>query len=250
MLNTGPDQPPVFLIGGGWSPDAVGQMYGPFLEAAGASPTVACVVLDEGDGTEQFRRWEAALRAAGRCEPVPVLVPEGGLLEVGALSDADALLVCGGLTPAYAAALAPVAGPVREWLGAASRPYAGFSAGCAVAATRAVVGGWRLDGRVVCPEDAGEDLDEVTVLEGLGLVPFSTDVHAAQWGTLGRLVAAVASGAAAAGLGIDEDTMVSWLDGTARVSGAGAATLVTSSGGGVVAVRALTAGAALPGTDF
>lgn len=38
-----------------------------------------------------------------------------------------------------------------------SRPYAGFSAGAAVAAERAVVGGWRLDGVRVCREDAGED---------------------------------------------------------------------------------------------
>lgn len=130
------------LIGGGWRPEGLPLTYGPFLEAAGRSPDIACVVLDEGDGEEQFRRWEAALTTITACTPAPVLVPLGGQLDVTALGGADGLLVCGGLTPAYADALAPVADQVRQWLADGDRPYAGFSAGAAVAASSAVVGGF------------------------------------------------------------------------------------------------------------
>ena len=110
-----------FLIGGGWDPAAGRRHYGALLAACDtARPQVACVVLDEGDGTEQFGRWAGALSTAGPCDPVPVLVAEGGALDVGALGDADAVLVCGGLTPAYAAALAPARQPLREVAGPAA----------------------------------------------------------------------------------------------------------------------------------
>ena len=241
--------PPVFLLGGGWTPEASEQLYGPFLDAAGAAPTVACVVVDEGDGPAQFERWASVLRTTRTCEPVPLLVPLGSVLDVSSLGSADGLLVCGGLTPAYADTLAPVAAELREWLREGRRPYAGFSAGCAVAAERAVVGGWLLAGRPVCPADAGEDLDEVTVVPGLGLVPFATDVHAAQWGTLGRLVAAVSTGAAPAGVAVDEDTVLSWDGGRAAVSGTGGAWLVTREADGA-RVRLLAAGTGFTAEDL
>src|SRR5450432_3671331 len=98
-----------FLIGGGWAPSARALVYQPFLDAAGANPTVACVVIDENDGTAEFERWAGALTATCVCTPVPVLVPVDGLLDISALGAADALLVCGGHTPSYAAAIVPVA---------------------------------------------------------------------------------------------------------------------------------------------
>ena len=135
------------------------------------------------------------LRTAGDCAPHPVLVPLGGRLSVAELADSHGLLVCGGLTPGYADALVPRAGELRAWLADGGRPYLGFSAGAAIAATRAVVGGWRAGGVPVCPEDAGEDLDKITVVPGLGLTTWSVDVHCAQWGTLPRLIEAVRTGA-------------------------------------------------------
>lgn len=224
------------LIGGGWDPLAAPDVYGPFLDAAGRHPVVACVVVDEGDGDEQFARWAVALGSVASCEPVPVLVPVGGVLSVDALGSADALLVCGGLTPAYAAAMSPAAHGLRDWL--AERPYCGFSAGAAVAAGRAVVGGW-LDGTVpVCPDDAGEDLDQVTVVEGLGLVDAMVDVHCAQWGTLPRLIAALRNDGK--GFGIDENTCLHVVDGELSVSGLGSVHEVRKADG-VAEVRTLRA---------
>lgn len=240
---SGPVGAGVHLVGGGWDEADRETVYGPFLDEAGPDPVVACVVLDEGDGAEQAERWASVLRATRTCDPRPVLVPVGGTLDVADLAGADALVVCGGLTPAYAAALAPVAEGVQAWC--ATRPYLGFSAGAAVASGRALVGGWRLAGRAVCPSDAGEDLDELLVTDGLGLLPVAVDVHADAWGTLGRLAAAVAAGLVPAGVALDEGTVLRLGAGTATVRGAGAVHLVLPSDGGAL-VRDLVPGAEVP----
>ena len=218
-----------FLIGGGWTSRARPLVYRPFLDAVGEHPVVACVVL-EGHDSAGFDRWAEALSSTTPCTPLPVLVAEGDPFDIASVGDADALFVCGGHTPAYAAALAPAACDLAEWLRAGPRHYGGFSAGAAIAARDALVGGWRLDGVAVCPEDASEDLDEVSVVPGLGLVPFSVDVHAAQWGTLSRLIAAVRSGRVTSGIAIDEDTLLIVEGGTARVGGLGLVHGVSSSG--------------------
>lgn len=136
--------PITFLIGGGWDHPAV---YDPFLRAAagtpGSTPHVACVILDEGegDGERQFARYDEALRSAGDCTPVPVLMPIGARFDVGAAADVDGLLVCGGLTPAYQDAFADCLDRLPRLLAERRIPYAGFSAGAALAARAAVVGG-------------------------------------------------------------------------------------------------------------
>jgi cyanophycinase len=102
--------------------------------------------------------------------------------------------------------------------------YAGFSAGAAIAAGRAIVGGFRRDdGRLVCAEEAGEDLEALAVRPGLGLVPFAVDVHATHWGTLTRLAHAVDAGLVDEGWAVDEGTAVVARDGVARVTGLGSA---------------------------
>jgi cyanophycinase len=218
-----------FLIGGGWTSSARPLVFRPFLHAVGEHPVVACVVLD-GPGSTEFDRWAEALSAAAPCTLLPVFVAAGDPFDIASVGRADALFVCGGCTPAYAAALAPAVHELAEWLRAGPRHYAGFSAGAAIAARHALVGGWRIGGVAVCPEDASEDLDEVSVVPGLDLVPFSVDVHAAQWGTLSRLIAAVRSGRVASGIAIDEDTLVIVEGPTARVAGLGLVHGVSSSG--------------------
>lgn len=222
------------LIGGGWDLRYSAAVYGAFLQEAAAvaartgrpgKPVIACVVYDEGDGRAQFARWDDVLSTVAFCEPLPVFVTHDAPLDVSALGNADGLLVCGGLTPGYAAAVAPAAVGVLDWLILGDRPYAGFSAGSAVAAAGALVGGWLLGGVPICPEDAAEDLAELTVRPGLGVVPFLVDVHCAQWGTLPRLISAVRAapdgGGGGLGVGIDENTvLIVGADG-ALVRGAG-----------------------------
>jgi cyanophycinase len=129
--------------------------------------------------------------------------------------------VAGGLTPLYAELL-------KDFRVPAGAVYAGFSAGAAIAAEHAIVGGWRAgrDGSAVCPEDTGEDLDGVAVVTGLGLVPYAIDIHAAQWGTLGRLIHAVQCGLVSEGWALDEGAVL--VD--AEVHGPGAAWHVARDG--------------------
>ena len=68
----------------------------------------------------------------------------------------------------------------------------------------------------------------MTVVEGLGLVDGAVDVHAAQWGNVSRLVAAVESGLVPCGLALDECTTL-LPDGD--VAGAGRLWRVTREGG-------------------
>ena len=244
--------PNLHLVGGGWDPAAAPEVYRPFLAdataRAGGRPAVACVVLDEGDGPARFEQWSQVLTAVSPCAARPVLVTLGEVLDPAQLGDADGLLVGGGLTPGYADALVPVAGEIRSWLADGTRPYAGFSAGAAIAARWAVVGGWRFGGVPVCPEDTGEDLDELTVVPGLGLTTWSVDVHCAQWGTLPRLIEVIRTTTPGQGrgngLGIDENTLVT-IDAGGRLSvaGAGRAWLVHRGGGSGATVTPLAAGA-------
>ncbi|CAL9298049.1 Type 1 glutamine amidotransferase-like domain-containing protein [Streptomyces sp. SudanB182_2057] len=232
---------PVFLIGGGWDR---AEVYEPFLRRARGARRIGCLIVDEGDGAAQFARYAEALGKAGpACVPVPLLIPLGGrFAPESALDGIDGLLVCGGLTPAYQEALAECLERLPGLLAERGLPYAGFSAGAAVAARRAVVGGWLVDGAPVCPEETGEDLAEVEVRAGLGLVPFAVDVHAAQWGTLARLVAAVGRRQAPYGVAVDENTLLGVHDGEARVSGAGRVHVVRPAPDGSVTVRPYSPG--------
>ena len=117
----------------------------------------------------------------------------------------------------------PVA--IRDWLDR-DRPYLGFSAGSAIAADRAIVGGWLGDGRPICPEDSAEDLDDITVVAGLGLVPFAVDVHCAPWGTLPRAIWAVTHGLVTSAVCLDENTAIVATDTYIEVIGGGYAYLV------------------------
>lgn len=229
----------IHLIGGGRDGSPLYQRF--IADCPGKRPRIATVLIDEGDGATDAARFVDSLQAAGDCEPIPILVPFGETFDPASLETADGLFVCGGLTPAYAAAIAPVAAAARDWLAADEHVYGGFSAGAAIAARRAVVGGWLLDGIPVCHEDSGEGLGELSVVDGLALVPFAVDVHCAQWGTLSRLSAAVESGAVRAGVGIDENTMLSVDGDSVAVAGVGRVWLVTSGDRGL-RTRVMTAG--------
>ncbi len=235
----------VHLVGGGREEDALVPLIERFVrEAAGvragdAAVRVHALLVLEEDDDESVDRFRGLLERAGADVSVHAIT-EGDTFDISAVDGADAIFVGGGLTPAYLDAFAPVAPRVRD-LVAAGTPYLGFSAGAAIAPERALVGGYLIDGVAVCDEDAGEELDDVTALAGLGLVPFSVDVHAAQWGTLSRMIAAVHTGLVESGFAIDEHTAVVWEGGGAAsepaVVGRGAAWCVTRDGGATVVDR-------------
>ncbi len=213
----------VFLIGGGRGDDAVRASHAPFVAAVGDGPIVA-VVLDEGDETD-VERWSGALTLAGANEVRSLVVSKQRPPVAADFDGAAAVFVAGGWTPGYHEALVE---PGTDWL--PQLPFAGFSAGAAVAGEQAILGGHRIGDVAICAEEAGEDLEQLTVRPGLGLVPFAVDVHATQWGTLTRLVHAARAGAVSDGLAVDEGTVAVVRDGAlVGVEGVGAAYRVNSA---------------------
>ena len=229
----------VFLLGGGRDVARCGDVLRPFVveargRAAGRAPVIALLLVLEADDGSSVERFVSLLQAAGAAaDEIRVeAIVEGETFDAATL-DADALFVGGGLTPAYLSAF----GRIRDAVPARVRegvPYAGFSAGAAIAAGPALVGGYRIDGLEVASEDASEELDAVAVRPGLGLLDFAVDVHAAQWGTLSRLVAAIDAGLVADGVAIDENTaLVISAQAAPAVRGSGQVWRVESAASGV-----------------
>jgi cyanophycinase len=229
----------IHLAGGGWSED----LFRLFLleaqsRAAGAArviPRIAVVLVEDDPyrGEEQRASYVARLTSILACEPVVTVLLEGAEGESSILNDVDALLVGGGATPAYYEALLPLFDEIRLLVGD-GLPYLGFSAGAAIAADRALIGGWKIGEVPVCSEEAGEDLEDVTVVQGLGLIDLAVDVHAAQWGTLARLIAATEAGLVEGGVAIDEDTVLVIGDGSLLVAGIGSVWRVVPGEEGVL----------------
>lgn len=231
----------VHLVGGGWSTDYSGEVYREFLDEAtaraltGGRPIarIGVLLVREEGADPRGQSWSEQLARVGVCEPVITEIAEGELFASPALNDIDGLLIGGGHTPSYLAAVTPLIDEIRL-LVADDLPYLGFSAGAMIAADAAIIGGWRIGDVSVCPQDAAEDLDEVTVVEGLGLVDVAIDVHAVQWGTLARLIAATEAGLVDGGIAIDEFTALTVDDQEIRVVGSGSIWQVSAGEDGVV----------------
>jgi cyanophycinase len=231
----------IHLVGGGHREDYAGEVYREFLIEATARglasgrdvPRIGVLLVREVDSDGYAARYRDQLARVGSCEPVVTEIVEGELFASASLTGIDGLLIGGGHTPSYLDAVTPLIDEIRL-LVADDLPYLGFSAGAMVAADAALIGGWRIGEIAVCPQDAGEDLDEVTVVEGLGLVDLAIDVHAAQHGTLTRLIAAAEAGLIDGGIAIDEFTALIVGGDEIRVVGSGSVWQVSPSDDGVL----------------
>ena len=233
---------PLFLIGGGWRAETFPRTYGRFLRAAVKNDRrkIAFVVAEEPetDAQTQFLRFFKPFEHIGLAfsETAGIIVSAENPLTEEKLAETEptGVFVCGGLTPAYANALCTD----RNWLAFLKEkeiPYGGFSAGAAIAAERAIVGGWRRKIREksveIVNENAGEDLDYLEVRKGLRLVPFAVDIHASQWGTLSRLIHAVDAETVNEGWAIDENTLMEIIEGEVKIYGDGSAYRVSQKNG-------------------
>lgn len=205
----------IFLVGGGPDTTTSPVIFDQFMAevvhrtaAAGSTrpPRIAVVLVDHEDSAAYFLpAYLDPLHRRTPCEVVTVLLRRQEHVDPRVFDGVDAIVVGGGPTPVYAEGLRPAAAAIREAVQSGA-PYLGFSAGAMIAPEQAIVGGYLVRGIEVCPEDASEGLREVELREGLGLVSFAVDVHAAQAGTLGRAVAAVVHGLAGKAVAVDEDT--------------------------------------------
>src|SRR3954451_10980526 len=123
----------VFLIGGGWSDERAGDMFGGFVTAATPrsahpEPRILLVVMGtDDDAREYHQKYVHALGLVGGHELVIEAVAEGEPLDASALEGIDGLFVGGGPTPEYHASLSPSYDRIRA-LVSDGLPYAGFSA--------------------------------------------------------------------------------------------------------------------------
>lgn len=229
----------IHLAGGGWSEAMFTEFLGEAgVRAAGAGrvvPRIGVLLLADDDlnAAEYRAKYASMLTAVASCDPAFTVLQDGAEATSALLSGIDGLLIGGGLTPAYLEAVLPVVDEIRLLVDD-GLPYLGVSAGAAIAADTAIIGGWKIGDVPVCAEDTGEDLEHVTVEEGLALVDLAIDVHAAQWGTLARLIAATEAGLVDGGVAIDEDTVLVVGDSAPHVVGIGSVWRVTPSEAGVV----------------
>ena len=227
----------VHLVGGGGEPTHDAAVFGTFLsevtaraaQAGREEPIVAIVTV--GPGVAHAEELAASLGASVQIRST-VLAP-GDVAALTAISAVDGILIGGGVTPDYLAALLPIAGEIRRQV-SAGVPYLGFSAGAMIAAERALIGGWRIGGVEVTPEHVSEGIDEITLAQGIGLLDVTVDVHAAQSGSLSRLIAATEAGLIDGGLALDENTVLVVGEGALTVLGAGSIWKVSQADGGVL----------------
>lgn len=234
----------VTLVGGGFSPRSNGAVYERFLRDAamvaarrddGVSPVprIAIVTVREPDSLVRHAEdLTGALQAAGQFTAQLTTIAEGESVSADAFDDVDGILIGGGLTPAYLVAISPHAPRIRS-LVESGVPYLGFSAGAMIAPDHALIGGWRIGGVEVSPQDGSEDLDDVTIEPGLGLCDVTIDVHAVQWGNLSRMIASVDAGLIDGGIAIDENTALVLETGALKAVGAGTVWLVSRADDGV-----------------
>jgi cyanophycinase len=204
----------IFLVGAGPDPLAFPHVFDRFVQEVPqrarqhGQPRIAVVVHDrEGNPAGRLPEYVEPLRARTACDVLPVLLGQGFAADPALFGGVDAVVVGGGLTPAYLEGLNAASAAIFRRV-ADGAPYLGFSAGAMVAPERALIGGYRVDGTEVCGEECSEGLDRVDIRVGLGLAPFAVDVHAAQAGTLSRAVSAVAAGLVERAVAIDENTAI------------------------------------------
>lgn len=202
----------LYLVGGGPA-DSLASVHDQFVAQAKKRGTRIAVALL---GTEQ----EAGHHLADLVKPIRQRWPEAEIEAVWLDDEPEpasnqtrwpeaplelaGIVVGGGLTPGYLDALLPqrelIAKLVRQGV-----PYLGFSAGAAIVAKRAVVGGWRFRGRQVAPEVWSEGAEELQLRDGLALVGLGIDVHSDVCG-LERGLAALEKGELTSLVAIDEGT--------------------------------------------
>ncbi|MFC0421020.1 MULTISPECIES: Type 1 glutamine amidotransferase-like domain-containing protein [Glutamicibacter] len=205
----------IFLVGGG-VPDT--PVYEPILDAFvqdvlenrthEGEPILALALFDyEGSGQHFLPAYSTPIEERIPCQIRPVYLRLGRPTDPASFENVDGIIVCGGPTPEYLASLRTCAETIR---GAVNRgiPYMGFSAGAMIAPRNALIGGYFSDGIEICSEESSENLKEITFADGLGLTPFTVEVHAAQAGTLGRAIATVERNLTEMTMAIDEDTAV------------------------------------------
>ena len=235
----------IYLVGGGPESCPTPDLLDGFRDEVAARGGPLVVVMVEREAVlEEFLPRYTPLAADG-VEVRPVVIGADAAVDPASFEGAGGIVVAGGPTPRYHAGLHDHANTVRDVV-AAGTPYAGFSAGAMIAGETGLLGGHLVGALEVVHEDCSEGLSQIALEPGLGLVPFTSDVHAAQAGTLSRAVAIVDNGLVPRSVAIDEDTVLVVDDGL-RVLGTGSVWFSEADSGSVRLTRRSAGAVALPG---
>lgn len=209
----------IFLHGGGDKPESRQETFGLFATEVLKEPSskLTLVIAEEVETAvqESWQAYSNIFTAVGVPQEklIPLFVTPTNPLTYQMIAQAkpSGLFICGGMTPTYHQAISAEVS-WAAYLQESQIPYGGTSAGAAIAASHAILGGWQAARQDKVREilffGAGEGIDPLTVRPSLGLVPFAVDVHASQMGTLTRLIHAVELGMVKEGWAIDENTML------------------------------------------
>lgn len=217
----------VFLHGGGIG-DALNAPLERFVAEACArgAGEIAVIVAADGGEVAGFQRAlieRLAAQGAGVCEVIVDITADGTPtreIDLTEISTASGIVVAGGTVPHVHAVLEPIFHDLRR-LVSKGVPYFGSSAGAMLAATQAIVGGWRIGGVPVLREAWNEGLDEVELRDAIGLIDVTIDSHAVEQGMLTRAIASVEAGLADAILAIDEQATLVIAEGALEILGTG-----------------------------
>ncbi|MGO2658784.1 hypothetical protein [Mycetocola reblochoni] len=194
-------------------------------DAAQGLTRIAVLVDAEAEGDAL-----ATLLAELGAEAVVTVVGPDAPAEAVALAGATGVVVSGTATPRVREGIEPIMGELRR-RAAAGEPYLGIGAGRDLAAERALLGGSRIGGVQVIPEqDAAE---EVVLAPGIGLIDVGIDGSAAERGTLTRLIALTEAGELPGGVALDAGAVLVVADGSLAVAGSGSAWQVLPADHGV-----------------
>ena len=217
----------LFLVGGGYD-DSLVEVYDEFVSQArhhNADAPIAVVVAgppsESADHAAELTRivtsrWVDAniltiyLDGPGTAPmmgaPATPLWAEDESFQLPDNLDALAgIIVDGGAVPSYINGLAPAAEQL-SMLVRGGAPWLGFSAGAMTPCVTALAGGWKLRGRQVGQHAGAEGFDDVTFVEGLGLVSLTVTTHNDTLSGDGLLISAVESGMVPAAVAVDEAT--------------------------------------------
>lgn len=217
----------LFLVGGGYD-DSLVEVYDEFVSQArhhNANAPVAVVVAgpasESADHAAELTRivtsrWAEAdvltihLDGPGTAptagDPATPLWSEDESFQLPeGLDTLAGIIVGGGAVPSYINGLAPAAEQL-SMLVRAGAPWLGFSAGAMAPCVTALAGGWKLRGRQVGQHAGAEGFDDVTFVEGLGLVSLTVTTHNDTLSGDGLLISAVESGMVPAAVAVDEAT--------------------------------------------
>lgn len=164
------------------------------LDGPGTAP-----LLTGPDGSDPAPAWP---------EDPDFALPEG-------LDQLAGIIVGGGWVPGYVTGLAPAAEQLSR-LVRGGAPWLGFSAGAMAASTTSLAGGWRLQGRQVGSRAGSDGFEEVTLIEGLGLVSLTVATHNDAFCGDGLLVSAIEAGLLSSAVAIDEGTCLVVDEGSGR----------------------------------